>query len=164
MTGVHPTARRHDRVSRLPVLLLVVAGLASGCGGSSSSGDAAASPTPASSSGTERPTIRPSGSLPPEAAATQGGKYYAVFLAVAADAKDPSLAAAQVAANALGYQGGVGDVNCTPGARTALNLKDNAHYTAYSIFFATNQQAQDFLNSYSGKVVGTAYVTAGCLD
>jgi hypothetical protein len=144
---------------------LAVAGLLAGCGGSSGSVATGASPsaTPHLAVGTERPTARPSGTLPPEAAATQGGKYYAVFLAVAGDANDPSLADAQSRAKALGYQGGVGELNCTPGARTALNL-ENGNYTAYSIFFMTAEQAQTFVNAYSAHIVGTAYVTAGCLD
>jgi hypothetical protein len=161
MTAVHGIARPHQRLRRLLLPLVLLAGLTAGCGGSSAD---TSRTTPSNEPATERPTARPSGSLPPEAAATQGGKYYAVFLAVAGDANDPSLVQAQERAKALGYQGGVGDVNCTPGARTALNLREGAAYTAYSIFFETNAQAQTFLNSYSGPVVGTAYVTAGCLD
>jgi hypothetical protein len=149
-------------VTRLLAAITVVAALTAGCGGSSEADQTAASSP--SAAGTERPTARPSGSLPPEAAATQGGKYYAVFLAVATDVKDPSLTEAQDRARALGYEGGVGDVNCTPGARTALNLSDSGDFTAYSIFFATAQQAQDFVNAYGGHLVGTAFITAGCLD
>jgi hypothetical protein len=141
--------------------LLAAAALLAGCGGSS--GAVAADARPSVTVGTERPTDRPSGSLPPEAGATQGGKYYAVFLAVAGDANDPSLAEAQNKAKALGYEGGVGDLNCTPGARAALHL-ENGDYTAYSIFFTTAQQAQSFVSAYPAHVVGTAYVTAGCLD
>ncbi|MDX6197417.1 MAG: hypothetical protein QOJ79_568 [Actinomycetota bacterium] len=148
-----------------PVALVVITGvLATGCGGSSAETAATPSPTPSPTTATERPTQRPSGSLPPEAATTPGGKYYAVFLAVAGDAKDPALADAQERAKVLGYQGGVGDINCTPGARAALHLSDSGAFTAYSIFFATSEQAQAFASSYSGRVVGTAYVTAGCLD
>ena len=161
MSAVPPIARPSNGATRLLASLVLVTALATGCGGSSA-GDAATKPS--QSRATAQPTARPSGSLPPEAVAKPGGKYYAVFLAVAPDAKDPALADAQDRAKALGYQGGVGDVNCTPGARTALNLNDTASYTAYSIFFDTNEQAQAFLNSYSGKVVGTAFVTAGCLD
>jgi hypothetical protein len=160
------TRTRSGRAFGSLAALAIVAGLASACGGSSAAdtGSVQSSPSSPSSAGTERPTAKPSGSLPPEAVATQGGKYYAVFLAVAGDAKDPALAEAQDRAKAIGYQGGVGDVNCTPGARTALNLNASADYTAYSIFFATAAQAQSFVNSYSGKIVGTAYITAGCLD
>jgi hypothetical protein len=150
--------------TRLLAVSCLLATLVTGCGGSSEGTGGAATPTAAASSAAAAPTIKPSGSLPPEAAAKQGGKYFAVFLAVAGDAKDPALADAQNKAQAIGYQGGTGDVNCTPGARTALNLSNTGDYTAFSIFFETAQQAQDFVNGYHGKVVGTAYVTAGCLD
>src|SRR4051794_30061438 len=66
----------------LPVALAAV--MATGCGGSSSAAGAS-SRAPSPEAGTSRPVGRPSGSLPPEAAAKQGGKYYAVFLAVAPD-------------------------------------------------------------------------------
>ena len=151
----------HCRVTRILGALFVAGVFAAGCGGSSAGGSAA---RPSEASGTDKPLAKPSGSLPPEAAATQGGKYYAVFLAVADDAKDPALAEAQERAKAIGYQGGVGDVNCTPGARTALNLSNGGNFTAYSIFFDTAEQAQNFINGYGGKIVGTAYITAGCLD
>ena len=161
MRMVSLIGRRRSSVTPALVTLLACAAVATGCGGSS---DDTAGASPSAAAGSTQPTLRPSGSLPPEAAAKQGGKYYAVFLAVAADANDKALADAQERAKELGYQGGVGDVNCTPGARTALDLQDTGDYTAYSIFFDTNQQAQAFLNAYSGPVVGTAYVTAGCLD
>jgi hypothetical protein len=161
---VTPSGRFRRQLLALAALTALLAG---GCGGSSSP-RAGATPTPTatdvSAFTTVAPTAQPSGSLPPEAAAKQGGKYFAIFLAVARDAHDPALATAQQEAKAVGYSGGVGDVSCTPGAREALNLAGTAHYTAFSIFFATSQQAQDFLNAYKGKVVGTAYVTAGCLD
>ena len=162
MPHVAPIARSRFRVTGSLATVGLAAALVAGCGGSSAAKGGAAGPS--KGTGTEQPTLRPSGSLPREAGAKQGGKYYAVFLAVAGDAKDPALADAQDRAQALGYQGGVGDVNCTPGARSALNLSANGDYTAYSIFFETNDQAQSFLNAYSGKIVGTAYVTAGCLD
>src|SRR3954468_23361915 len=116
-----------------PVLVALAAVLLAGCGGSL----APSVSTPSKAASTEKPTARPSGSLPPEAAAKQGGKYYAVFLAVAGDANDQALADAQEQAKAIGYQGGVGDVNCTPGARTALNLSNSGDFTAFSIFFDT---------------------------
>ena len=141
--------------------LMIIVALGAGCG---SSGPRKAAATPSAPTGTGKPTARPSGSLPSEAAAKPGGTYYAVFLALARDAKDRSLAEAQDRARALGYQGGVGDLNCTPGARAALRLSGSGDYTAYSIFFETAERAKLFVDSYSGKVLGTAYVTAGCLD
>jgi hypothetical protein len=166
-----PVMTTHGRIGRRTSLL--IAGLAflfaAGCGGSSGGHSATAATTSASpadatgSFSTAAPTAHPSGSLPPEAAAKPGAKYYAVFLAIAGDVKDAALERAQQKAKDLGYSGGVGDINCTPGARETLNLSGKS-YTAFSIFFATNQQAQDFVNGYPGTVVGTAYVTAGCLD
>jgi hypothetical protein len=168
------TYGRFGRWYHLPLGIVLAALLAAGCGGSSG-GSAAGSTGPSPTSGassadgatgsfsTAAPTAHPSGSLPPEAAAKPGAKYYAVFLAVATDANDPALDRAEAKAKTLGYSGGVGDINCTPGARETLNLSGKS-YTAFSIFFATSSQAQDFVNGYPGTVVGTAYVTAGCLD
>jgi hypothetical protein len=155
------------RLRILGAVAVAVAALLSACGGSSAGRSAAgASPSPSNQASftTAAPTARPSGSLPPEAPAKQGGKYYAVFLAVAGSVQDPALETAQAKAKQIGYAGGVGDINCTPGAREALNLTPSGDYTAYSIFFATAQQAQDFVNAYPGRVRGTAYITAGCLD
>ena len=154
-------------------LAVMITALLGACGGSDS-GDSAGSggsgvspsarPSEQASFTTTAPTARPSGSLPPEAPAKSGGTYFAVVLAVAADASDATLEAAREKAQQVGYSGGTGDINCTAGAREALNLKQGGDYTAYSIFFATAQHAQDFVNQYPGKVVGTAYVTARCLD
>jgi hypothetical protein len=95
--------------------------------------------------------------------AAQGGKYYGVFLAVAADARDGRLGDAQARAHELGYEGGVGDISCTPGAREQLHLPAG-EYTAFSVLFATKEQAKQFASAYGDGVVGTAYVSAGCLD
>jgi hypothetical protein len=110
------------------------------------------------------PTTSPSGSLPPEAPAVQGGKYYAVFLAVATDINDPGLVAAQERAKKLGYEGGTGDIGCTPGAREQLKLSSGGDYTAFSVLFATRAQAEQLAAAYGDGVVGIASVTAGCLD
>ncbi|GAC1610263.1 MAG: hypothetical protein NVS3B26_16090 [Mycobacteriales bacterium] len=94
----------------------------------------------------------------------QGGRYYAVFLAVATAATDDRLASARARAKALGYEGGDGDISCTPGAREQLRLSANGSFVAFSIFFATRAQAQQLAAAYGSGVVGIAYVTAGCLD
>ena len=111
------------------------------------------------------PTSQPSASpgLPPESAAEPGGRYYAVFLAVATDARDPKLEAAQNRAQQLGYAGGIGDLGCTAGAREQLKLPDGT-YTAYSIFFDSKERAALFVQAYDAPVVGTALISAGCLD
>jgi hypothetical protein len=165
---VTPTARRrHHGVAVQLFVAALTAALVGGCGGSSTSGAApivSGTPSELLASSTAAPTTSPSGSLPPEAPAVQGGKYYAVFLAVATDVHDAGLVSAQQRAKDLGYDGGVGDINCTPGAREQLHLNANGDYTAFSILFATSDQATAFVDAYSGPVVGTALVTAGCLD
>ena len=101
--------------------------------------------------------------LPPESAAEQGGRYFAVFLAVAADANDPRVLTAQRKAKALGYEGGIGELSCTTGAREQLKLPDDTS-TAYSIFFDSRDRADRFVRAYGYPVVGIARITAGCLD
>jgi hypothetical protein len=150
----------------------LIAGCLASCGGSSGGPSGGSTTSPAAT-----PAATPTGlasrnpSLPPEAAATQGEKYYAVFLAVATDVNDQTLVAAQQRAKELGYAGGVGELTCTPGAQEQLNLPATASYTAFSILFATKEQAATFVRAYNATsgpsgtdVVGTAYVTAGCLD
>ena len=110
---------------------------------------------------TAQPPVSPG--LPPESAAEPGGRYYAVFLAVASDARDPKLEQAQNRAQGLGYAGGIGDLGCTAGAREQLKLPDGT-YTAYSIFFDSQQRADLFVKAYGAPVVGTALISAGCLD
>jgi hypothetical protein len=111
------------------------------------------------------PSTQPSASpgLPPESAAEPGGRYYAVFLAVAADAHDPKLDEAQNRARELGYAGGIGELGCTAGAREQLKVPADAT-TAYSIFFDSQQRADLFVRAYGAPVVGTALISAGCLD
>ena len=160
--GVRPTTSR-SWSAHLAVVALGLCAL-TGCAASSSGGShATTSPPDLTSSSTAQPTASPSGSLPPEAAAAQGGKYYGVFLAVAVDARDGRLGDAQARAHKLGYEGGVADIGCTPGAREQLHLRPGA-YTAFSVLFATKEQAAQFASAYGDGVVGTAYVTAGCLD
>jgi hypothetical protein len=160
-----PSARGNLR----PILLSAVAGLAIGAAVFAfSRGDDA---TTARGSGAPLlPSALPSAGasattgLPPESAAEQGGRYYAVFLAVAADANDEKVAAAQRRAKALGYEGGIGELGCTAGAREQLKLPQDGTYTAYSIFFDSKERAERFVQAYGDPVVGIARITAGCLD
>lgn len=157
-----PTPQRRGRLALAAGALAL--GLLAGCSGSSAGGtEPTSSPPDLTASSTAAPTTSPSGSLPPEAVAKQGGKYYGVFLAVASNARDGRLGDAQARAHELGYEGGVGELTCTPGAREQLHLGQGA-YTAFSVLFATKDQAAQFASAYGDGVVGTAYVTAGCLD
>jgi hypothetical protein len=106
----------------------------------------------------------PSGSLPAEAPGEQGKQYVALFLAVAPAADDPTLQAAQQRAQALGYEGGIGELFCTKGAREQLKLPADEALTAYSIFFTSKADAERVAEAYGRPVVGIASITAGCLD
>lgn len=115
----------------------------------------------------ERPVADPpptAADLPAEAAAVHGGRYWGVFAAVAYDASDPRLTEALGQVRALGYQGGTGDVACTQGAVETLGLDPQRFYTAVSVLFDSREAAQQFVDAYEPGVVGTAEVTAYCLD
>jgi hypothetical protein len=144
---------------RLMIIGLVL--LATGC---ASSSPPAGDETLRLPSSTAAPTTSPRAGLPPEAPAVQGGKYYAVFLAVAPNVQDDGIAAAQVRAKKLGYEGGVGELGCTPGAQEQLELDPGKTYAAFSVLVATKEEAQRVAAAYGEGVVGIAYVTAGCLD
>ena len=152
-----------------PIVLSAVAGLAIGAAvfAFSRGGD---EPAARGSGASLLPSALPSSStgattgLPPESAAEQGGRYYAVFAAVAQDARDAQLVTAQQRAKALGYQGGIGELGCTAGAREQLGLPADGAYTAYSVFFDSKQRAERFVEAYGARVVGIAHITAGCLD
>ena len=150
------------------VLAAAVAGLAIGGGAYAVTrgGDPAPAPAP-STSASLLPTSLGSqspGALPPESVAEQGGKYYAVFLALAREEGAEALSRAHAQAARLGYNGGVGDIECTAGAREQLRLPVTGTYTAYSVFFDSRERAERFVQAYEQKVIGTAYITAGCLD
>jgi hypothetical protein len=121
------------------------------------------SSTPAPTPG---PTSEPAEhvSWPPEAQAEHGGQYWAVYLAVAHAGTDQAeLAAAHASAKSIGYQAGIGSI-CEAGATEALGLNPDISYDAVSIFFDTAAQAQEFVDLYQPGVVGTAFITAYCLD
>lgn len=102
---------------------------------------------------------------PSASAATHGGQYWAVFLEVAREGTEQAeLQRAYADASALGYPSGIGDVNCSQGAREQLGLDPTVSYQVVNIYFDTSEQAQQFVDLYESGVVGTAYVTAYCLD
>jgi hypothetical protein len=151
------------------VVLAAVAGLVIGGGAFALSrgggdGGAVAPSAPAASLLPSSLGTQPASSLPPESVAEQGGKYYAVFLALAREEGAEALSRAHAQAARLGYNGGVGDIECTAGARTQLRLPATGTYTAYSVFFDSRERADRFVQAYGQKVIGTAYITAGCLD
>lgn len=154
-----------SRGSLRTVLLAAVVGLAIGAGAFALSRGGGDSTPP--SEAPVLPSVAASGSgssLPPEAAAQPNGRYTAVFLAVARTADDADVLAAQRRAQQLGYTGGIGDIDCTAGARSRLGLPASGTYTAYSVFFSSPDGAKEFAQAYGSGVVGIAPITAGCLD
>jgi hypothetical protein len=107
----------------------------------------------------EEPTVWPT-----EAPAEHGGSYWAVFLDVTRGDDTAGGQEALAALAELGYQGGIGDIGCTAGAVEALGLDPTIGYTGVSVFFATAADAQRFVDLYQPGVVGTAKITAYCLD
>jgi hypothetical protein len=102
---------------------------------------------------------------PAAAEATHGGQYWAVFLAVARPGTEQAeLQQAAADASALGYPAGVSDVGCSQGAHEQLGLDPTVQYQVVTIYFFERGEAQQFVDQYEPGVVGTAYVTAYCLD
>jgi len=112
----------------------------------------------------------PTRSLPPTfpkdvTSPTQGGVYFAVYLAVVKEGQsDKAAKAAESSSRAVGYETGTSEIDCEQGARGALKLDNTAGYQGTSIFFATAAQAKQFVDAYEPGVVGTAKITAYCLD
>ena len=131
----------------------------------------AATPAPSPISPSSSPTST-SPAFPPAAAqVNQGDLVWAVYLAVSRLQDGVPVARAELdrareAAEAVGYQGevGDGDVDCAQGAREALQLNPDIGYFTASILFATEADARQFITAYEPGVVGLAQITAFCLD
>ena len=156
---------------RSPAVAVLLALLLTGCGGDDGSdiaqpGDSPSRPDATSAPASPSPSESASPTFPPEAPAEHGGEYWAVFLAVVrgVDARHPEIAEAVQAAKDLGYSGGHGEIGCTQGAAEQLRLDPAADYMAVSVFFASQAQAQQFVDAYEPGVVGTAKITAYCMD
>ena len=93
-----------------------------------------------------------------------GGSYWAVFLDVSRAGDTAGEQEAREALAAAGYRGSGGDVGCAQGASEALGLDPAIAYTGVWVEFATAAEAQRFVDLYEPGVVGTARVTAYCLD
>ncbi len=93
----------------------------------------------------------------------QGGDYVAAVLAAGSAGE---LGASQAAVATYGYTAGVSDVGCLQGAAGGLGLPTDALVS--SLFFADDQAATQFVHAYArtggGPLLGTAAVTAYCLD
>lgn len=138
--------------------------LVSAC--SSGSSGSPALPVPATSAAptTQAPVASSSPALPKEVPGQEGGTYFAVFVAVTKSASDPAIAAARSRAQALGYEGGDGEIDCTRGARAQLKLPATGAYDAFSVFFATQADADAAAAAFGSDIAGVAKVTPYCLD
>jgi len=123
--------------------------------------------------GTASSAARSARAFPPASRNVEhGGQIWAVYLALSrvdasGKAEEPEqLARAEQQARAVGYEDdiGNGDLGCDVGAREALRLDPDRDYRGVSIFFDTQAQAKQFVDAYEPPVVGTARVTAYCLD
>ena len=153
-------------VRRRTTALLLATALGALLVGCSDGGGSDTAAEPVATTPSASPTPTPSPTFPPEAEAEQGGRYWAVFLSVerGSDATGPEISEALRAAEEVGYEAGAGDLGCTQGAAEALGLDPALPYVGVSIFFASAELAQQFVDAYEPGVVGTAEVTAYCLD
>lgn len=140
---------------------------------SASPEQAAPTATPASQTATPRGSSG-AGSRFPTASRSlqQGGRYWAVYLAVTRTGADGNpvddgpLERASAQAEAVGYDGdvGIGDLGCQQGAQEGLELDPARSYVGTSILFDTREQAQQFVDAFQPPVIGTVRVTAFCMD
>jgi len=176
------------------VLFAVLASAAFAVSGCSSSTERPAAPTtsstthqPAASAdpvSAPAPTVTPSSTpaaaepdFPPAVAPSalqHGSTYWGVYVTVVrADdnyqvtpGDQKRLDAAKKSLTDLGYEpdSGAFDIGCEQGMQEQLHLDPQRIYAAVRIFFATQAQAEQFVEEYQPGVVGTAKVTLYCMD
>ncbi|HEX8498301.1 MAG TPA: hypothetical protein VF661_13975 [Actinomycetales bacterium] len=97
----------------------------------------------------------------------QGDPVWAVYLVTAGSSSDPAIEGSVQQAASVGYQAVVGDLACDQGAVEALGLDPYDLWSAATVYFPTERDANDFVASYRaevGDVAGYTRVTLGCLD
>jgi hypothetical protein len=110
-------------------------------------------------------TGRPDG-YPTEVVSSHGAQLWGVYLAAGA-ADDVWQAHAVGEAEGFltgqGFTGsGIGSVSCDQGAAEQLGLAPE--HDRVAVYFATAEQAQQFVDVYERDTLGTALVTTYCLD
>lgn len=139
-------------------------------GATSTSSSTTSSTTPSTSSTSSTTASQPRlPEFPPEfTGLTQGGRAWALYLAVVPPGQydAPELAAANSAAAEAGYGGaGPSDLGCDQGAPEALG-RDSSSVTA-PVYFETEAQANQAQAAFAARgdqVVGIVNVTTYCLD
>ena len=97
---------------------------------------------------------------------TQGGEYWAVYLAADADRSAPAM---QAAVDALQGQGlvlgktfGLGALDCDVGAADAL--KRPGEHVAAAAYFASEADARSFAKAQATPALGVVQIKAMCRD
>ena len=115
-------------------------------------------PSPSAPAATRRP-------LPTVAAPEQGGRYWAVFVAVAVAEDDPKLRQAAADLRDAGYDAhGEGSLACFQGAIQALGLPPDAEYVEVDVLFRDFATAELFVRQFGRPVEGIAEVRTFCRD
>jgi hypothetical protein len=104
--------------------------------------------------------------VPPAATPIEhGGTYWALYLALAADANDPAFADWSAHAEAAGYATGPGDLACDEGAADGLGVPPE--WFGVAVYFSTlddAEAARAWFGMTYGEPAGIARVTTFCLD
>ena len=175
-------------------LVAILVGAAFAVAGCTSSTEQPAVPTTSSAThqsttstgptSTPAPAVAPSSTpttaepdFPPAVAPSalqHGGTYWGVYVTVVRAEDDyqiepddqKRLDTAKKSLTDLGYEpdSGAYDIGCEQGMREQLHLDPQRVYAAVRIFFATQAQAEQFVDAYQPGVVGTAKVTLYCMD
>jgi hypothetical protein len=127
--------------------------------------------TPGSTPTTAEPAFPPA--VAPSAL-QHGGTYWGVYVTVVRTSDDyqvepadqKRLDVAKKTLTDLGYEpeAGAYDIDCEQGMREQLHLDPQRDYGAVRIFFATRDQAAQFVEEYQPGIVGTAKVILYCMD
>jgi hypothetical protein len=143
---------------------LAVTALLFGCGGAAPAVDPPSGPPTV-------PTIDAPAEIPDLPATkaveqSQGGEYWAVYLAVDADQKSPAMQAAVAALHGqglvLGKTFGLGALDCDVGAADAL--KRPGEHVAAAAYFASEADARSFAKEQATPALGVVRIKAMCRD
>jgi hypothetical protein len=149
---------------RFTLPMLATTALLLGCGGAAPAVDppSAAPSVPVTDAPAEIPDLPASKAVEQ----TQGGQYWAVYMAADADQKAPAMLAAVGALQGqglvLGQTYGLGALDCDVGAAEAL--KRPGEHVAAAVYFSTEADAQSFAKEQATPALGIVQIRAMCRD